>query len=481
MYLGRRNNANGIYKYHCPKCNSIWYRSACDCPGFRDHMLDIAQQLLTKKELIIEMTKQEATQNRIWEDLGTEYEMDNDYEKYSIVHRADIFMTSAFIKATFVRGKNYYKYIDHLYPEKTTSCMYCGNKVYQFTCIDFDFKYYNRANSIEEKKTIIRDICSTLKYESENNSITYRDRQLSIEELKEFMRCVVKTESNIAFLKRRLQALATDYVDSCYELEPQLLCRDLPRAQDLIEDAPPEPVYKQPSVFNRKKVEAENNALKNAYITSSDYIKSIESKKIYEAEKAEFYGKSKSRYEAINQQIREFTLDEYCDCNETLPKMISVLGTELKECHQQLHKSIIDLHKLYSLPYLFEKYQNLPAAATMLEYLESGRCNTLVGTSGAYNLYESELRANTIITKLDQVINSLEQIRSNQYVLYTALNSINDSLEQMNANTQRILSKVDSIEYNSQRIEYNTRQAAYYSRVAADSTATSAFIDWLKL
>ena len=47
------------------------------------------------------------------------------------------------------------------------------------------------------------------------------------------------------------------------------------------------------------------------------------------------------------------------------------------------------------------------AIASFYEYLMAGRCTSLEGTGGAYNLYENEIRMNQIISQLDTVITSL--------------------------------------------------------------------------
>lgn len=55
------------------------------------------------------------------------------------------------------------------------------------------------------------------------------------------------------------------------------------------------------------------------------------------------------------------------------------------------------LGRLYDLGIVHPQYRNLVAVSMFCEYLESGRCDTLEGAFGAYNLYENELRAGLII------------------------------------------------------------------------------------
>ena len=67
---------------------------------------------------------------------------------------------------------------------------------------------------------------------------------------------------------------------------------------------------------------------------------------------------------------------------------------------------------------IYPKYHNLPALTSIYEYLVTGRCDELTGPHGAYNLYEDEVRKDTVISQLNLVIDNLEKIKQNQYMLY---------------------------------------------------------------
>ena len=88
---------------------------------------------------------------------------------------------------------------------------------------------------------------------------------------------------------------------------------------------------------------------------------------------------------------------------------------------------------------------------------------------GAYNLYENELRQNIIIEKLDVIINSLEQIKANQYLLYEAIQEAN----------QALLDITDMAEKVS-NIESNTALTAYNSKVIADNTKVLSYIETIQ-
>ena len=83
------------------------------------------------------------------------------------------------------------------------------------------------------------------------------------------------------------------------------------------------------------------------------------------------------------------------------------------------------LNAYYDLDVIYPKYRNLIAVTTFIEYLESGRCKSLYGYTGCYNVYEQELRQNVIIGKLDQVLAKLEQIKKMQFATYLAIQTSN--------------------------------------------------------
>lgn len=83
------------------------------------------------------------------------------------------------------------------------------------------------------------------------------------------------------------------------------------------------------------------------------------------------------------------------------------------------------MSQYYDLDVIYPKYRNLVALTTFIEYLESGRCKSLYGYTGCYNVYEQELRQNTIIGKLDQVLIQLDQIKKVQFATYLAIQQSN--------------------------------------------------------
>ena len=102
-------------------------------------------------------------------------------------------------------------------------------------------------------------------------------------------------------------------------------------------------------------------------------------------------------------------------------KLREEIDKKLETPHQQ---SLDIREKLYARNVMYPKYQNLPALTSIYEYFITGRCEELTGPHGAYNMYEDEMRKDTVISQLSTVIANLEQIKQNQYMLYQQVKTI---------------------------------------------------------
>lgn len=114
--------------------------------------------------------------------------------------------------------------------------------------------------------------------------------------------------------------------------------------------------------------------------------------------------------------------------------------------------------------FLFEKYLNLEAINTFIEYLSSGRCSDLGGPCGCYNLYEEEIRAGIIISNLKSINNNLFAISNKLSIIHNDLNEINYTLEDfkdclkdfsssIGSSAEKMISKIDLLNKNSEYIK----------------------------
>lgn len=291
---------------------------------------------------------------------------------------------------------------------------------------------------------------------------------------------------------------------------------------------PVEPTPNVPGFFNKKKVLAENEAMMEQYkLALCDYEKAIaayklrldskyerelaeyeqailkyehelnsiieqdeKSKKILVKQAQEYFEQAKSRLESAkskedafnNKRDKLFALDTEFPCPEYALK--TFIDNEIETAENALKCALDVRRKLYNVDVIFGKYRDIVALSTFYEYLSSGRCTKLEGADGAYNLYEAECRANMIISQLSKVIQLLEKIKENQYMLYDVLQSIEaklstlnstsfrmaDTLKNISNNTSTTNSYLDHISQNSAVIAYNTAVTAHYAKVNAELT-----------
>ena len=285
---------------------------------------------------------------------------------------------------------------------------------------------------------------------------------------------------------------------------------------------PIEPTYKTPGLFNKKRVNEENNELRRRYedalnqynqlyqsylAKEEQYQRNLE---IYNTKVEEIKVEEERRNEeAYLAAIKAFEENNAGWRSELAKKEEQLAGfdrNKTDEIEKQLISSepytrqkrieqeiqyIVNLlkkcyesqAKLYSYGVIYGKYRTYIAMSSFLDYFLSGRVATLDGPNGAYNLYEQESRTDVIIGKLDVIINSLEKIKENQYYIYNELQSANSMLTLINEqllfnNVLQVaqLEKLDSIERNTEEIAYNTKVAAFYSKKTAELTDALGFM-----
>lgn len=149
------------------------------------------------------------------------------------------------------------------------------------------------------------------------------------------------------------------------------------------------------------------------------------------------------------------------DWKQTNDEMNAFMQKPLEESRQLLQR-------YYASDIIYPKYCTLPALTSIYEYFVTGRCTELTGPHGAYNLYEDELRKDTVISQLNTVIENLEQIRHNQYMLYQQVKSINE-------NTQTIATELREIKGYTVQIAQLTALNAYYAALNERNTRITMY------
>lgn len=151
----------------------------------------------------------------------------------------------------------------------------------------------------------------------------------------------------------------------------------------------------------------------------------------------------------------------------------------LEEEHARTKKL---LQQYYATDILYGKYQNnFVAVASFLDYFKSGRCSTLGenhGADGAYNTFEQELLMHRVIAKLENIINSLEEVKSNQWTIYNAVQLGNQKSDALLRGTEQLALAAAQTAQNSAQTARNSAIAAYNSERAASEANQ---IKWLQI
>lgn len=427
--------------------------------------------------------------------------------------------------------------------------------VYHKDTLDSISSYFERNLNIQRTEHTEEKIKA---FENKYNVTKSNDFEASIqlddkEKLKEYLKNIVDIEKNIFSISNRLRylyylnyeaekdALASEklmlfkYNTSLKKTEKKLKQLKSKKVEKEINikdfavsypekpqkpEKPQEPILAKPRFFNKKRVLAENAALTKKYeneleiynLTNEKYVASL---KEYNETVSLLKNQSKQKYELAVEQAKEILKKDLTETQNMYDELLEkqdetkalaknkptpekakhlILKDEIKAAEDLLKKYYKAKDKLYSYGILFGKYRNFVAVSSLYEYLSSGRCDTLEGPHGAYNLYENEIRMNMVISQLHQVIESLEEIKQNQYMIYSAIKESNKLLESLDSSTSRVISSLDEIKTratnmetymakiadNTQVIAYNTERTAFYSKRNAELTNALGFMVALK-
>lgn len=165
-----------------------------------------------------------------------------------------------------------------------------------------------------------------------------------------------------------------------------------------------------------------------------------------------------SNYEKYRANIEKYdrALQEYNDAIETEKNRLEqeeiqkeLIAKQIKKLKETVKDSRQRLDKLYSYNIIYPKYRNLVMVGTLCDYLSSGRCNSLEGSDGGYNILELEIRLDKICTSLDTIIRNLEAIKSSQYAIFNRLNENQILLNSISQDNERVLSRINCMDSNS--------------------------------
>lgn len=203
--------------------------------------------------------------------------------------------------------------------------------------------------------------------------------------------------------------------------------------------------------------------MSNKSETKKYWAKKNADDKEYRKTMQEYLEQSQLEMEQYQDAVKEIQRLRQQDERERQLKTI-FLEKQKEELESGLAISEKRLQTIYEKGIIFPKYRNLVMVCSLYEYICAGRCTELEGHEGAYNILEIEIRLDRIIVQLDEVIKKLEQIRLNQYTLYSAVQEANRRLSQICGSIGGMSARLDdfynnSIQLSEQVAGLNTQNA----------------------
>jgi len=130
----------------------------------------------------------------------------------------------------------------------------------------------------------------------------------------------------------------------------------------------------------------------------------------YNARITEYYKKCKEATDKYQADLSSY---------EAQAKKYDEKWTYLFDKHNEVVEKLEHTRDIfYEKGIIFPKYRNLVAVSAFYEYLITGRCETLDGTNGAYNLYERSTSLHIIAKKSNNISEFLSQLQYENYTLF---------------------------------------------------------------
>lgn len=211
---------------------------------------------------------------------------------------------------------------------------------------------------------------------------------------------------------------------------------------------------------------------------------------IYERTLEEKKRKISDEKAELKKLVKEYLADQKSELDREVLDIPDVIAndTMVAFLDDEVSKLLTDLFDVYgaidelkSMNVVYPKYTNFSVLCTLYEYFQSGRANELTGPHGAYNLYESERRADDIINKLDvinfkldDILDKLDEVKNNQVVLYKTMNEVKFGIDNVNSGITKLALEIGKIGVDLKKVKDSSLNIGSSSSVGIKSTGHTA-------
>lgn len=163
--------------------------------------------------------------------------------------------------------------------------------------------------------------------------------------------------------------------------------------------------------------------------------------------------KEQSEYDLYyEKRLQEYDHQKKNDDNRVRKEIIlrGKIQQDIDLLESKYNESKKCLDKFYSYNIINEKYRHdIVAIASFYQYLEEKRTYSLeydrkTADKGAYNIYNEEVQRGIIIIQLGKVLDKLDQVIENQYMLQNTLRDANRKVNSLSSNINQMSRQISS-------------------------------------
>lgn len=189
--------------------------------------------------------------------------------------------------------------------------------------------------------------------------------------------------------------------------------------------------------------------------------------------------KEHHRVEVANQEIEKQN-EKNRELVTTYKNKGDVVKVEIEFLEKSIEETTRQLNDYYDLNVIYPKYRGMVYVCSIYEYIESGRCDSLAGPYGAYNMLENDIKFARVVEKMDNIISNLEQIKENQNELYYAIRETNNQLAALDNSIKKVTENINRGNESLDRLNSSIDNIEYNSKISAESERFTATYHFFK-
>lgn len=460
MFLGRNYGSKGIYKGFCFSCNDYFYVSVAGVNAEHDYMYQATDELTGLKTVTV---------NGDDVQCGYLYEYDNDFETCDIIKRIE---SSDERKHTFVKGKNYYEYMRKLFPASIISrypqiCPYCGSNNLAFSKVSSTDEYFYKETAYGKEceqsiQVIAEQKILKITSDAERNTLCLRDRPHSMD-VSLVVNHLATVEKSILLCTLRYRYLFKEHPLLQRKILHEYTAKQRP-LRNSVPDMPDKQTISFPviiNLFKRKERQEKNYHYRRKVNTAAS------AKAKYIQAETNFRENAATIFHTAAAQIEKGNTEEFLREVPILTEKYVQISEDLCECEKHLAELVVLRKHLRSANMVYPKYTgSLHALTLLVKYINSGRCDSLEGKLGAYNLLESE-HLFDLLHGNEEILQAISCREYDQISL-----DLREDIQKLGATTEKLknaayclLNAGDKAAIRCAQIDYEKQRLSFYSEV----------------